>query len=80
MSVIDSTQLASAEAEALQRTLNQVKSLTREHKPEGFDFVKYELLVENSGAQDTISFEDDRSDRAQKLVQLVNTMAANKKM
>jgi hypothetical protein len=75
LSIKDSTRLTPAEAATLQATLEKLKSLVREHRPVGADFVKYELLIEDSGSKETVEFADDESDKAQQLVQLVNTIS-----
>jgi hypothetical protein len=78
LTVKDSTRLTSAEASTLHTTLDKLKSLADEHRPVGADFIKYELLIEDAGSKETVTFADDGSDKAQQLVQLVNTISNGK--
>ena len=62
-------------AAACRATVGQIKNLSRGHCPVGADFIRYELVIEDSGSRETISFADDGSDQARQLADLVSSLA-----
>jgi hypothetical protein len=76
LAVKDSTGLAPDASVAFRAMVDRIRSLSQEHHPVGADFVRYELRIDEPGAQATVSFADDGSDKARQLVELVNTISA----
>jgi hypothetical protein len=81
LAILNVATLGAESQTATRASLERLQALAREHRPIGTDFMRYELLLEDSKGQQTISFADDGSQTAQKLVELVTQLvkAAEKK-
>ena len=81
LAILNVATLTAESQTATRASLERLQSLARDHRPIGTDFVRYELLLEDSKGQQTISFADDDSETSRKLVALVTQLvkAAEKK-
>lgn len=75
LGIIEVETLSAEKQKTVREALDRLKQQSRDHRPEGADFIKYELLVEDAARQHTVSFSDDGSEKAQQLVKLVTEIA-----
>jgi hypothetical protein len=74
--VLDSKSLSAENEAALRSVLERMQRLLPANQAAGADFVHYEILIEEPGAQQILLFADDGSDKARQLVELMNQIVA----
>jgi hypothetical protein len=74
--VLDTKSLSAEKESALREVLEHMQRLFPLDPSVGADFMHYEILIEEGGAQHTLKFTDDSSDKARQLVELTNQIVA----
>jgi hypothetical protein len=70
--VLDTKSLSAEKEGALRGVLERMQRLLPLDQAVGSDFIHYEILIEEGGAQHILLFTDDLSDKARQLVELTN--------
>jgi hypothetical protein len=76
LAALDTKSLSAEKEAALRDLLERMQRLLPLDPSVGADFVHYEVLIEEGGAQQTLLFTDDLSDKARELVELTNQIVA----
>jgi hypothetical protein len=80
LDILDTKSLSAEREAAVRGVLGRMQRLEPSTRAVGADFIHHEILIEEGGAQQTLSFVDDGSDKAHELLELLNTiLAANKR-
>jgi hypothetical protein len=74
--VLESKSLSADQEAALRAILERIQRALPLAPAVGADFVHYEILVEQGGAQHSLVFTDDFSDQARQLVELTNQIVS----